>query len=324
MSFKIVRNDITKIQADAIVNTANPDPIIGKGTDGKIFDAAGREKLLAQRQQIGKIKFGDARITPAFDLPAKFIIHTVAPVWRDGVSGEVDLLCKCYRNSLTLAFENNCKDIVFPLLAAGINNFPKKIALKVAVNEIYNFLMDNDLAVTLTVFDKEVFELSKRIYDNVIEFVEDKEVRSTELTEYSGGGLDHWRIKQQQKHSARVPVKNFRQCLFDMIDERGLTDPQVYKAAQVTSKVFSDIRRRENYTPHKKTAISLALALNLSLEETQKFLATAGYSLSELIDFDAAIIEFINRGVRNVIEVNVALQEKNLPTLEVKEKSLRK
>ena len=154
MPLQIIRNDIAKIEADAIVNSANHEPIIGKGSDGAIYSAAGKAELLAARQKIGKINFGDAQITPAFNLPAKFIIHTVAPIWQGGNMGEGRILRACYKNSLTLAAKNGCQSVAFPLLAVGINNFPRDEALKVAVTEIQNFLFNHELSITLAVFGR--------------------------------------------------------------------------------------------------------------------------------------------------------------------------
>ena len=313
MPLQIVRDNIISIKADAVVNSANHEPIVGKGTDSAIYLAAGKDKLLAARKKLGVINFGDAKITDAFDLPAKFIIHTVAPIWNDGSSGEVNLLRACYRNSLNLALKNDCKSVAFPILATGVNNFPHDVALKVAVNEIQNFLFDRELFVVLAVFGRNIFDLSKKIFANVAEVVEDKFVASTELKEYSGG-LKYLRGLQKLNIPDKTPCKNFSEQLLALIESRGLKNSEVYNAANVSAKVFSDIRTRENYQPSKKTAIALALALKLSLEDTQNFLATAGYTLSDAIELDAAIINCIRRKIFDIDAVNDELYEKNLPT----------
>ena len=172
MPFKIIRNDITKMKVDAIVNSANHTAPDKKpfGTDGAIHEAAGLDELLAARQAIGDINYGEAQITPAFALPAKIIIHTVAPVWSKinsndefGYRKAKEQLALCYKNSLALALENDCKSIAFPLLATGINGFPKRDAFKIAVTAIIDFLFDHDMTVFIVVFDKESNTNLKRL-----------------------------------------------------------------------------------------------------------------------------------------------------------------
>lgn len=313
MPLQIVRDDIINVKADAIVNSANHKPIIGRGTDGAIYLAAGKDKLLAARKKIGVINFGDAKITPAFDLPAKIIIHTVAPIWSGGTSGEFGLLRACYKNSLNLALENGCKSIAFPILATGVNNFPNDAALKVAVNEIQNFLFDHEMFVVLAVFGRNIFDLSKKIFADVVEVADDKFVAAVELKEYSGG-LDYLRGLQKLNIPAENFDKNFSEQLLALIESRGLKNSEVYNAANVSAKVFSDIRKKENYQPSKKTATAFALALELSLDEAQNFLAAAGYTLSDAIELDSAIISCIRRKIFDIDAVNDELYEKNLPT----------
>lgn len=313
MPLQIVRDNIINVKADAIVNSANHKPIIGRGTDGAIYLAAGKDKLLAARKKIGVINFGDAKITEAFDLPAQFIIHTVAPIWNGGTSGEFGLLRACYKNSLNLALENGCKSVAFPILATGVNNFPNDAALKIAVNEIQNFLFDHEMFVVLAVFGKNIFDLSKKIFANVVEVTDDKFVASTELKEYSGG-LEYLRGLQKLNIPAENFDKNFSEQLLALIESRGLKNSEVYNAANVSAKVFSDIRKKENYQPSKKTAIAFALALELPLDEAQNFLAAAGYTLSDAIELDAVIISCIRRKIFDIDAVNDELYEKNLPT----------
>ena len=149
MPFQIVRNDITKVKADAIVNTANPYPKIGNGTDSAIYNAAGKERLLSERQKIGNIEVGMAVATPAFNLSANYIIHTVGPMWTGGDNGEYDKLRDCYENSLSLAIKLGCKSIAFPLISSGIYRFPKDEALKIAIAVFDDFLLENDIVVYL-------------------------------------------------------------------------------------------------------------------------------------------------------------------------------
>ena len=141
MPLKIVRNDITKMEADAIVNTANPRPQVGDGVDSRIYEAAGFEQLLAEREKIGYIQRGDAAATPGFNLPAGYIIHAVGTSWSDGNHGEREILKSAYSRSLKLAEELKCKSIAFPLLSSGNYGFPKEEALKIALDTINSFLM---------------------------------------------------------------------------------------------------------------------------------------------------------------------------------------
>lgn len=141
MSFKIVQNDIVKVKADAIVNTANPYPVIGDGEDSDIYEAAGETELLRERVKIGNIARGDAKATPAFKLQAKYIIHTVGPVWIDGKSREVETLKNCYVRSMELAASLKCKSIAFPLISAGHYGFPKDVALSTALECFNGFLL---------------------------------------------------------------------------------------------------------------------------------------------------------------------------------------
>ena len=164
MPFEIVRNDIVNMQVDAVVNTANPNPVIGSGVDSGIHKKAGHELLLA-RQKIGCIDFGDAVITPGFNLDAKYVIHTVGPVWEDGNHGEEQILSSCYRKSLALAKEHECESIAFPLIATGNYGFPKPLALQIAVHEISTFLLENEMQIYLVVFGKEAFALSEKLFN---------------------------------------------------------------------------------------------------------------------------------------------------------------
>ncbi len=189
MPFQIIRSDITKVKADVIVNTANPYPVIGSGTDSAVYHVAGEQKLLAERKKIGNIAPGQVAVTPAFELPAKYIIHTVGPVWEDGNHGERDILRSCYEKSLNRAAELKVESIAFPLIATGVYGFPKDEALNIALAEIGKFLLTNDMKVILVVFDRKAFELSSQLVGDIDEFIDDHGVRIARETEY-GSGMD--------------------------------------------------------------------------------------------------------------------------------------
>jgi len=451
------------VKADAIVNTANPRPVVGTGVDTAIYEAAGRELLLAERRKIGKIRRGDAAATPAFALPAKCIIHTVGTHWRGGLFGERKVLASCYRRSLNVAKEQGCESIALPLLAAGVYGFPKEIALTIALDEIRAFLMDNDMDVTLVVFDRDAYALSSKLLFDVQAFIDDQAVAEANRAEYAyrvsemeilpsvgGYGLSDLeagnvipRVEEEDsdaqysaeyddaeysdadysigayedaEHSeaaydeyedrvleqaarleryrrfaadeelrsapagaavpppdagapapakaaplpnigapvgsapmpavgapreksalppdevdlAEVPIEaalektelpdfevgmSFRDKLFELIDARGLTDPEVYKRANIDRKLFSKIRSNESYTPKKKTALALAVALQLSLAETEDLIARAGYALSPSDLFDTIIKFFISHHNYDIYLINATLFSYDQPLL---------
>ena len=186
MPFQIIRNDITKVKADAIVNTANPKPVIGGGTDSAIYKAAGEKLLLKERQAIGDIAPGQAAHTNAFHLEAKYIIHTVGPAWIDGEHGEREILHSCYANSLNMAAELSVGSIAFPLIATGVYGFPKDEALQIALAEINKFLLTHDMKVILVVFDRRAFELSGKLVGDIEEYIDEHSVKLARAAEYDG------------------------------------------------------------------------------------------------------------------------------------------
>ena len=184
MPFQIIRNDITKVKADAIVNTANPNVAVGSGTDSAIYHAAGKEQLLAERKKIGIMHPGQVAYTDAFNLDAKYIIHTIGPTWIDGNHEEREILHSCYEKSLDLAAELQCKSIAFPLIATGVYGFPKDEALQIALAEINRFLLSHDMKVTLVVFDKKAFELSGKLVGDIEEYIDEHAADELRDAEY--------------------------------------------------------------------------------------------------------------------------------------------
>ncbi len=186
MPFQIIRNDITKVKADAIVNTANPNVAVGSGTDSAIYHAAGEKRLLAERKKIGIMMPGEAAHTPAFNLDAKYIIHTIGPSWIDGNHNEREILHSCYEKSLNLAAELECKSIAFPLIATGVYGFPKDEALQIALAEINKFLLSHDMKVILVVFDRKAFELSGKLVGDIEEYIDEHSANEIGSAEYGG------------------------------------------------------------------------------------------------------------------------------------------
>lgn len=198
MPLEIVRNDITRVKADAIVNTANPDPVVGAGVDEAVYREAGWDELLSERRKIGRMEPGDAAYTDAFGLDAKYIIHTVGPLWIDGESGEAETVAKCYRNSLGIAEELGLESIAFPLISTGTLGFPKDLALRTAIDEISAFLMRHDMTVYLVVYNKEAFELSGRLFQDVKSYIEESEVITREFDRDLYEGSNSRKLRNHQ------------------------------------------------------------------------------------------------------------------------------
>lgn len=365
MPFHIIRNDITKVKADIIVNTANPKPTYGSGTDSAIYKAAGEKELLSARKKIGNIARGDVAVTPAFNLDAKYIIHTVGPIWDGGDKGELDILRSCYEKSLSLALELKCKSIAFPLIATGVYGFPKDKALQIAMSTIQAFLLENAMKVILVVFDKKAFELSGQVIDNIREYVDSnyvkdankreyyyydspnvelhdyteaeehrnrriRELRELEAREIIDGVYDRDTGKTrrlQDKPDVNTPKKieindlisssdkTFQEKLFEIIDERGLTGPQVYKN-YVSKQVFSKIQADKDYHPNKYTAIALCLSLHLDVEQTQDLIGRAGWTLSPSSKADLVVKGCILNKEYNIVKINCILFDFNCLELE--------
>ena len=324
MPLEIVRNDITKMNVDAIVNAANESLLGGGGVDGAIHRAAGAG-LLAECRTLGGCKTGKAKLTGGYNLPAKYVIHTVGPVYKDGNHGEKALLEACYRESLALAKEHGCETVAFPLISSGIYGYPKDRALKVAVDVISDFLLENDMTVYIVIFDKAAYRISEKLFSDIAEYIDDN---------YADEHTDHRResirmkapfcasadaVKADFCEYMEMPVEaeldarikqideSFSQMLLRKIDEKGITDAQCYKKANIDRKLFSKIRSDIHYKPSKPTAIAFAVSLELSLEETEDMLRKAGFALSHSIKFDIIIEYFISRGNYNIFEINEAL-----------------
>lgn len=324
MPFEIVRNDITKMKVDAIVNAANTALRMGGGVCGAIFHAAGARELQQECDTIGKCETGHAVITKGYKLPVKYIIHTVGPVWHGGKNREAELLRSCYLNSLKLAKENNCDSIAFPLISSGLYRYPKDKALQVATSAISNFLSVNEMSVYLVLFDKAAFSLSKELLGAIRSFIDEHYVDAhtphrRRLLDVERVALERARYAPEQMRSKlmSLPVglydlighldESFTQTLFRLIDAKGKTDVEVYKRANIDRKLFSKIRSNKAYMPSKKTAVALAIALELNINETKDLLARAGYTLSHSQKFDVIIEYFILNGNYNIYEINEAL-----------------
>ncbi|MEW9077237.1 macro domain-containing protein [Terrisporobacter glycolicus] len=324
MPFQILHNDITNMNTDVIVNAANSKLLMGGGVCGAIFRAAGEKELQKECEQIKHCPVGQAVITKGYNLKAKYIIHTVGPIYKDGNSNEAKFLKSAYETSLNLAKDYNLKSIAFPLISSGIYGYPKKEALNIAVSTIKEFLADNDMDIYLVVFDRKAVHLSEELYEGIKHYIddfyedEDYRLRYTDLLKIEEIYQDDcdfqeviYETKDFNKRSLESILDNidesFSQMLLRLIDEKGKTDEEVYKKANMDRKLFSKIRSNKNYSPKKSTALSLAIGLELSLDETKDLLGKAGYILSPSHKFDLIVEYFIKNKNYDIFIINEAL-----------------
>lgn len=306
MAFKILRNDITKVRADAIVNTANPLPSVGRGTDSTIYEAAGCEQLLEERRKIGAIERGQSAWTLSFNLKkhgVKYIIHTVGVFYRDGNHGEKEILRSCYQTALKTVAELNCKSVAIPLLATGNYRFPKDLALQIAVDEISKFLLEHEVDVFLVVYDKESYKISEKLFDDVEDFLFDN------LNGYEGEEKEIPPIDVDAFLKISNEKLNFQNTLMQLIADRKLENATIYKKACIDKKFFSKIISNKNYVPKKHTVMALGLALELPLVEYEAFLASAGYAFMPSSKFDQIVKYCVINHIFNLINVDVILDD---------------
>lgn len=333
MPFEIIRDDLTRVHADAIVNAANSALQQGGGVCGAIFAAAGAEKLQRACDAIGHCPVGEAVLTEGFALPARFIIHTVGPVWRGGAYDEEKLLADCYTHSLALAQDHQLESVAFPLISSGIYRFPKDKALTIATSAISAFLAENEMQVFLVVFDDDAFALSEQRFSSVRQYIDEhyikkhdystgRVLREAEQAQYNREDMAQddrqanvprlmasspKKSKRSLEHLVEHLDESFSQMLLRLIDAKGRTDVETYKRANLDRKLFSKIRSDRYYKVSKPTALALAIALELSLDETRDLLAKAGFALSHSSKFDVIVEYFIKEGTYDIFEINETL-----------------
>lgn len=328
MPLQIIRQDITKMQVDAIVNTTNEEMVGYSGVDLAVHDGAGTEldKECARLKPLG---LGTAKITKGYKLDAKYIIHTSGPIWQGGLAGENIILRSCYLESLKLAVENGCNSVAFPLISSGVYGYPKDQVLKFAIQVITEFLFDHELMVYLCVFDRKSYEFSQKLFTEISEFIDDDYVeepddydvclsesivfdKCEEIVCKSMAPCEDQRSVEGKTLDEYMKDmdKSFAYKLFDLIDQRGMTDVECYKKANIDKKTFSKIKCNPNtYRPSKQTAVAFAIALKLNLDETQDLLASTGLTLSRSVKFDKIIRYFIQKEIYDIFEINEALFE---------------
>ena len=327
MPFEIIRQDITNMKTDAIVNPTNNELKPTGGVCGAIFEKAGYEILEKKCKKIGYLETTEAVITKGYNLDCKYIIHTVGPIWDNAKSDNATLLYNTYTNCLKLAKSKKCNSIAFPLISSGNFGYPKDEALDIATNAIKDFLSKNDMLIYLVVFDKESFKINKDLFDSITQYIDDNYVEfnkykfrrnapeslddlSISILENVNKKSSIYKIESVDKNLLDALSKaedTFSQYLLKLIDSSGMTDAQVYKKANIDRRLFSKIRNNKDYTPSKPTVLSLAIALELNLDKTNDLLRKAGFALSHSNKFDIIIEYFISNQIYDIYKINETL-----------------
>jgi len=321
------------MEVDVIVNAANRTLRKGGGVCGAIFSMAGADRLQSACDEIGECAVGEAVMTDGFDLQAKKIIHSVGPIWQGGAANEAKLLESCYKNALELAVRHRYQSIAFPLISSGIYGYPKEQAMQIAISTISTFLLMNDIQVYLVVYDKTALGISKKLFNSISEYIDDYYVAELD-SKFHRNRHTHDEYDQVSEtyndiileseifsESSQMEIQqsrrledvlsqleeSFSESLLRLIDEKGMTDVETYRKANIDRRLFSKIRNTSDYTPLKKTVIAFSIALELNLDETIDLLAKAGYALSRSSKFDIIIEYFIEKKNFNIHEINEAL-----------------
>ena len=337
MPLQIVRQDITKMHVDAIVNTTNEEMVGYSGVDFAVHEAAGPELDIACAK-LAPLGLGMAKITGGYNLDARYIIHTSGPIWQGGLAGESIILKSCYIESLKLAVAHGCHTVAVPLISSGVYGYPKDQVLKFAIQTITEFLFEHELMVYICVFDRTSYEFSKKLFAEISEIIDDDYVEEYEadccaeylerdplyveddiepireaLCQMKSMAIEHpcgSAANKTLKEYMQAMDKPFAYKLFDWIDAKGMTDVECYKKANVDRKTFSKIKcNPKTYRPNKQTAVAFAIALGLNLDETQDLLASAGLTLSRSFAFDKIIRYFIQKEIYDISVINEALFE---------------
>lgn len=327
MPFEIIHDDITLLHVDAIVNATNPWQEVGSGVSRAIYNAAGFDELAAACAGHGNLRYGEAFATSGFQLPAKTIIHTATPRFSGGLDGEYEVLESCYLNSLELALKLKCKSVAFPLLGSGGQGFPEVIAFRLASNWILQFLEQNDMDISLVIYDRattrpdesvshqleRVFDLSSpdKFRERRRGAMPREELQSAQMPMLNAPFVARPAMKQSAKDSLEEQLQemqtSFSPALLKLIDQSGKTDPQIYKKANLTRQHFSKIRTNPGYIPNKITVLALAIALELSVEQTQDLLSRAGYTLSKSLKMDLIVEYYLRKKLYDIYQINETL-----------------
>ena len=337
MPLKIVRNDITRMNTQAIVNTANRNPIVGPGCNRAVYNAAGYHDLLNYREKyIGFVPQGEAFITPGFNLSAKYIIHAVSPLYRGGNDDEENKLRSCYQKSLLLAKKYNIESIAVPLISTGGFGYPKEEGLRIALDEINAFLLNNDMLIYIVVFGEKITRLSQKIYSDLDSYIDNHYVNNKIIEEYQDDYIfpepevnsryEPQPIIRESKQKSQAQYTNlnermrqiqetFSQRLMNLIQQKNMSNSEVYNRAIIDRKIFSKIKNDINYHPQKITALCLCVGAKLNLDETKDLLSRAGYALSPSDKVDIIFSYFIEREIYDMIDLDIELEKYGLPCI---------
>ena len=313
MPFRIIQEDITKVKTEAIVNAANTTLTMGGGVSGAIFKAAGAEELQAACANLAPIETGEAVITPGFDLPAQKIIHTAGPVYKEWNRAEsAKALRAAYSNSLQLALENDCESIAFPLISSGIYGYPKEEALQVATTAIKDFLREHELDIFLVVLDRTAITIDQNLWSEISNYLRDHYVGAHENKD--------WQTLGQEPRPADAQLEDKREQVFSRLlrklaTAKGISDEKLYKRANISSALFSQIMTDDSYRPSKIIALAFAIALRLDWDESKDFLRQAGYELSHALKSDVIVEYFIRQGQHDIFKINEVLFVHEQPLL---------
>lgn len=338
MPFQIVRNNITHMKVDAIVNTTNPLLEPDGGVCTAVFAAAGENLLRAECASLAPVAVGQAVLTKGYLLPAKYVIHTVGPIWQGGHLQEDSLLADSYRSALRIAQNHGFSSLAFPLISSGLHGYPKAQALQIALQVIGAFLLENDMTIFLVVYDREAFEISSQLFKRVQAYIENSDVDERHLTRRRKASERSASSMILRENMESLPVdptiqysqymnqspaagtaktrsldevvnnvgESFSEMVLRWIDEKGFSDPDVYRRANVDRRVFSSLRGKD-YQPTKRTALAIAIALELNLDQTEDLLRSAGYALSRHNTGDRIVQFFIEEQRYNILEINQVL-----------------
>ena len=345
MPLYLIRQDLTRMDCDAIVNPSNQKLIPGGGLDAAIHFAAGPQ-LLEACQALGGCDVGEAKLTEAFRLPCRWVIHTAGPVWQGGQNGEREALERCYRNCLALARSQGCESLAIPLIGAGSNGVPLTQVLPVALETLETCLLEAEMTVYLVVFGKDAYALSRQLRDGVQSYIDDHYAQSVRPP-YAGKFPFRRRQSRDEDaapeqvcsaeilrsdgtefledfHTAGLPDplqltlrldEPFSVKLLRLIDQKGMDDVACYKKANVSRQTWYKILNEKDYKPNKKTVLSFAVALELSLPEARDLLKKAGFALTHSSKFDIVMEYFFKHPGHDVYEINDVLFSHDLPLL---------
>lgn len=305
MSFNIIEGDITKLDVDAIVNAANSSLLGGGGVDGAIHKAAG-EKLLEECRGVGGCKTGDAKLTKGYNLLAKYVIHTVGPIWRSGEYGEEKLLRNCYKNSLKIAKDKNLKSIAFPLISSGVYGYPMDGAIDVAISEIKKFLNKNDMKIILVIFNRESFVIPNTSLRKEISNILNKENKeSVNKGSVNKASIDKASIDKDAINNKST--NNFYEDLIDLTEEKSISLKELYKKANIDEAELEKIESNNEYYPSKKILLSFVIAFKFSLKEMETLLEKYRYKISYDKRYDLIIKYFVENERYDIFEINTVL-----------------